>query len=170
MDKRIIGSFAPFLAVVAVFVSGCAASVASGSEFATPNEVSSSPAVSESPVPLTLQCETPDAGLLAAMTSVATAATLPGSTLDLINPSVVDAGAGRQAVSFSWIGHSGDTAQQGPLNTYLADVGNNDPSTWQEIPYDTAIVDPYGKHPELSVDDENALLAAHAALGCTMGG
>jgi len=104
------------------------------------------------------------------MTSVASAATLPGLTIELINPSAVDAGAGRQAFAFSWIGRSGDTAQQGPLKTYVADVGSNDPSTWQEIPYDTAIVDPYGKHPELSEGEENALLAAHAALGCTMGG
>jgi len=121
-------------------------------------------------VPLTLQCETPDSGLLAAMTGVAAAATLPGSTIDLGRTAVVDAGAGQQAFSFGWIGRSGTIAQQGPLKTYVARIGDNDSSTWQEIPYDTAIVDPYGKHPELSVDDENVLLAAHAALGCVMGG
>jgi len=131
--------------------------------------VSVSPA-SEAPVPLTLQCETPDAGLLAAMTGVAAAATLPGSTIKLINPSAVDAGGVRQAFAFSWIAQVGDISQSGPSKTYVGNVGDDDPSTWQEIPYDTAIVDPYGKHPELSVDDETALLAAHAALGCTMGG
>jgi len=119
---------------------------------------------------LTLQCETPDAGLLAAMTQEATAATIPGSTIELFNPSVVAAGAGRQAFSFGWIGRAGDIAQQGPSKTYVAKIGDNDPSTWQEIPYGTAIVDPYGKHPELSQDDENVLLAAHASLGCMMGG
>ena len=103
------------------------------------------------------------------MTSVAAAATSPGSTIDLGRTAVVDAGAGQQAFSFSWIGRAGNLSQQGPLKTYVAKIGDNDPSTWQEIPYDTAIVDTYGTHPELSQDDENVLLAAHAALGCMMG-
>jgi len=141
-------------------VVGCSAQTGAGS--------AASPMTSE--VPLTLQCETPDSGLLAAMTSVAAAATSPGSTIDLGRTAVVDAGAGQQAFSFSWIGRAGGIAQQGPLKTYVAKIGDNDPSTWQEIPYDTAVVDPYGKHSELSQDDENVLLAAHAALGCTMGG
>ena len=145
-------------------LAGCTVQSSSGLQ------PSASLANSETPPPLTLKCETPDAGLLAAMTQEAAAATIPGSTIELSNPSVVDAGAGQQAFSFSWIGRSGDIGQNGPLKTYVAKIGDNNPSTWQEIPYDTAIVDPYGKHPELSQDDENILLAAHAALRCMMGG
>jgi len=104
------------------------------------------------------------------MTSMATAATLPGSTIDFIRPSVVNAGAGRQAFAFSWIGRSSDISQQGPLKTYVAKIGDNTPSDWQEISYDDAIAYPYGDHPGMSQDDQNALIAAHVALGCLMGG
>ena len=87
-----------------------------------------------------------------------------------MRPSVVNAGAGRQAFAFSWIGHVGGGGQQGPLNIYVARVGDNTPSDWQEISYDDAIAYPYGDHPGMSQDDQNALIAAHVALGCLMGG
>jgi len=107
---------------------------------------------------------------MAAMTQVATAATIPGSTIELLNPTVVDAGAGRQAFSFSWIGRAEDTAQQGPSEIYVAKTGDNDQDDWWGIPYNVAIVDPYLMHPELPLGQQNALLAAHAALRCMMGG
>gem|GEM_PF-6894512 len=91
-------------------------------------------------------------------------------SIELSNTVVVEAGSGKQAIGFSWTARKdGSASSDGPL-VFLAPDGSTNASVWQQIPYESAKPDPYGQHPDLSQDENNLLLAEHAALMCTMGG